>query len=66
MMDVDQGSVKLPVPPPPPPPMLPRPISNDERGKNLLSHHLTHIFKCEILFRECTFRYLVISSNNCR
>ena len=43
MMDVDQGSVKLPVPPPPPPPMLPRPISNDERGKNLLSHHLTHI-----------------------
>ena len=48
MMDVDQGSVKLPVPPPPPPPMLPRPISNDERGKNLLSHHLTHIFKCKI------------------
>ena len=62
MMDVDQGSVKLPVPPPPPPPMLPRPISNDERGKNLLSHHLAHI----LVLRECTFRYLVISSNNCR
>ena len=35
MMDVDQGSGKLPIPPPPPPPMLPRPMSNDERGKYL-------------------------------
>ena len=33
MMDIDQGSGKLPIPPPPPPPMLPRPMSNDERGK---------------------------------
>ena len=33
-MDVEQGSVKLPLPPPPPP-MLSRPVSNDERGKYL-------------------------------
>ena len=52
MMDVDQGSVKLPVPPPPPPPMLPRPISNDERGKNLLSPY-TYF---EMQNREYTFR----------
>ena len=56
MMDVDQGSGKLPIPPPPPPPMLPRPMSNDERGIFLsklivhfsnikfqaLTHHICH------------------------
>ena len=35
-MDVEQGSVKLPLPPPPPP-MLSRPVSNDERGKIVTS-----------------------------
>ena len=33
-MDVEQASGKLSLPPPPPP-MLPRPVSNDERGKLL-------------------------------
>ena len=55
MMDVDQGSGKLPIPPPPPPPMLPRPMSNDERGiflsklivhfsnmNKALTHHICH------------------------
>ena len=34
IMDVEQASGKLSLPPPPPP-MLPRPVSNDERGKLL-------------------------------
>ena len=42
MMDVDQGSGKLPIPPPPPPPMLPRPMSNDERGSFLLKTYRSY------------------------